>query len=137
MWESYYPLDTLDAVRRDLVLRLEQSLSELATLLTGHRPDALRGRSLGEALETRDRRPERLTSLFGAWRREPGQMYKSPPSLVFAALGQAKADGNLSPEDESDLLAKLLTHWAIGSTLNVVPVGSALTSRQCITVPAI
>ncbi|WLB86885.1 hypothetical protein QIH91_29200 [Bradyrhizobium japonicum USDA 135] len=137
MWETYYPLDTLDAVRRDLVLRLEQSLSDLAALLTGHRPAALRGRSLGEALESRDRRPERLTSLFGAWRREPGQMYKSPPSLVFAVLGQAKADGNLSPENESDLLAKLLTHWAIGSTLNVVPVGSALTGPQCITVPAI
>jgi hypothetical protein len=33
-------------------------------------------------------------------------------------LGQAKADGRLSPEDESDLLAKLLTYWAMRSTLD-------------------
>ena len=46
-------------------------------------------------------------------------MYKAPPSLVFAVIGQAKANGTLSPEDESDLLAKLLTHWAMRSTLDV------------------
>jgi len=40
------------------------------------------------------------------------------PSLVFAVLGQAKADGGLSPEDEGNLLAKLLTFWAMRSTLD-------------------
>jgi hypothetical protein len=45
-------------------------------------------------------------------------MYKAPPSLVFAVIGQAKADGRLGPEDESDLLARLLTHWAMRSTLD-------------------
>jgi hypothetical protein len=45
-------------------------------------------------------------------------MYRAAPSLVFAVLGQAKADDNLSPEDESDLLAKLLSFWAMRSTLD-------------------
>jgi hypothetical protein len=41
--------------------------------------------------------------------------------LVFAVLGQARADGQLSPEDEAVLLAKLLTHWALRSSLNSTP----------------
>ena len=44
-------------------------------------------------------------------------MYRASPSLVFAVLGQARAGGRASPEDESRLLAKLLTHWALASTL--------------------
>ena len=42
-------------------------------------------------------------------------MYRAAPSLVFAVLGQARADGRVSPEDESHLLAKLLTHWALAA----------------------
>ncbi len=137
VWESYYPLDRLSGSQRDLILRLEASLPAFAELLAGHRPASLRGRSLAEALEAHDRRPERLGSLFQTWRREPAQMYRAPPSLVFAAIGQAKADGRLGPEDESELLARLLTHWAIGSTLNVVPVWTGLPGRQPKTIPAI
>ncbi|AYG69311.1 MULTISPECIES: hypothetical protein [unclassified Rhizobium] len=137
VWESYYPLDRLSASQRELIVRLEQSLPAFAALLAGHRPPSLKGRSLAEALEARDRRPERLGALFEAWRREPAQMYRAPPSLVFAVIGQAKADGHLGPEDESELLARLLTHWAIGSTLNVVPVWTALPGRQLQPIPAI
>jgi len=46
---------------------------------------------------------------------------------VFAVLGQARADGRMSPEDESDLLAKLLTFWAMRSTLD--------TSAYCASIP--
>jgi hypothetical protein len=38
---------------------------------------------------------------------------------VFAVIGQARADGLISPEYESDLLAKLLTHWALRATLDI------------------
>jgi hypothetical protein len=118
MWESYYPLDALDDTRRDLILRLEKSLPAFVGLLTDHRPPALHGRSLNEAMQAQDRSPRRLTTLFQLWNRTPGDMYRASPSLVFAVIGQAKADGNLSPEDESDLLARLLTHWAMRSTLD-------------------
>ena len=33
-------------------------------------------------------------------------------------LRQARASGSLSPEDESELLGRLLTHWALRSTLD-------------------
>ena len=45
-------------------------------------------------------------------------MYRTSPSLVFAAVGQARIEGQLSPEDEGNVLAKLLTHWALRSTLD-------------------
>jgi hypothetical protein len=92
LWESYYPIADLDAERRDLLAR--------------------------EAMKIEERTPARLGALFGAWSMAPSKMYRAPPSLVFAVLGQARADGGLSPEDESDLLAKLLTFWAMRSTLD-------------------
>jgi len=118
LWESYYPIADLDGERRDLLARLEASLPEFVAVLTGHRPTALGGNSLREAMKIEERTPARLAALFGAWSIAPGKMYRAPPSLVFAVLGQARADGGLSPEDESDLLAKLLTFWAMRSTLD-------------------
>ena len=47
-----------------------------------------------------------------------GPMYQASPSLIFAVLGHAKAEGKLSPEDEGELLGKLLNHWAMRSTLD-------------------
>jgi hypothetical protein len=129
MWESYYPLDALDETRRQLILRLERSLPEFVSLLVNHRPPSLRGRSLGEAMQVQDRSPHRLGALFRIWNDAPGDMYKAPPSLVFAVIGQAKADGRLGPEDESDLLAKLLTHWAMRSTLDAAATCTPLPPR--------
>jgi len=118
LWESYYPLAGLDDVRRDLLSGLQRSLPEFVAVLINHRPKVLRGHSLMDVMNIDERTPQRLAALFGAWSRTPRQMYHAPPSLVFAVLGQARADGGLSPEDESDLLAKLLTFWAMRSTLD-------------------
>jgi len=127
LWESYYPTAGLDDERRGLLARLQESLPEFVSVLINHRPKALRGRSLMEAMDIEKRTPGRLAALFGAWRKAPRQMYRAPPSLVFAVLGQARADGSMSPEDESDLLAKLLTYWAMRSTLD--------TSAYCAAIP--
>ncbi len=118
LWESYYPIADLDDERRNMLARLEESLPEFVSVLINHRPKALRGRSLREAMNVEQRTPGRLAALFGAWSKAPRQLYRAQPSLVFAVLGQARADGGLSPEDESDLLAKLLTFWAMRSTLD-------------------
>jgi hypothetical protein len=127
LWESYYPTAGLDDERRGLLARLEESLPEFVGILINHRPKALRGRSLIEAMDVEKRTPGRLAALFSGWSNAPRQMYRARPSLVFAVLGQAKADGGLSPEDESDLLAKLLTFWAMRSTLD--------TSAYCAAIP--
>ena len=46
-------------------------------------------------------------------------MGAAPPALAFAALGQARAAGRLSPELESRIVGNLLTHWALHSTLDI------------------
>jgi hypothetical protein len=45
-----------------------------------------------------------------------------PPTLVFAALGQARATGQLTPESESRVVGNLLTHWALRSTLDIAAI---------------
>jgi hypothetical protein len=127
IWESYYPRDGLDSQRRDLIGRLENSIPQFVALLLNHRPQALRGRPLIEALKIQNRQPERLAALFQEWRNSRHQMLNTPPALAFAAIGQARADGLLAPEHESNLTANLLTHWALQSTLD--------TSAQCAALP--
>jgi len=49
-------------------------------------------------------------------------MARAAPTLAFAVLGQARLDGRLSPEKESELTASLLRHWAWRSTVDVTEV---------------
>lgn len=102
-------------------------------LLVNHRPKALRGRSLIEVLDVPGRQPARLAGIFRSWNRSPADMYRAAPTLVFAVLGQARADGQLRPEDESVLLAKLLTNWALRSTLDTSFACATASSRPGIT----
>ena len=44
-------------------------------------------------------------------------MYRARPIVAFATIGQGRADGKITPEEESTVLGKLLTHWALTSTL--------------------
>lgn len=118
LWESYYPPRDLGANWQRLLAQLQESMPGFVALLVNHRPRALRGRSLIEVLDLSERQPVRLARTFRIWNRSPAAMYRAAPTLVFAVLGQARADGQLSPEDESVLLAKLLTHWALRSTLD-------------------
>ena len=117
LWASYYPLDGLSQSQRQLLTTLQVSIPGFVALLVHHRPPALHGRSLLEALDVRYRQPSRLAGLYQAWGTAPWQMYRAAPCLVFAVLGQARADGKLSPEMESILLTKLLTYWALRVTL--------------------
>jgi hypothetical protein len=130
LWESYYPIGDLDGERRDLLGRLEASFPEFVSVLINHRPKALLGRSLLEAMNVEQRTPGRLAALFGTWSKAPKQLYRAPPSLAFAVLGQARADASMSPEDESDLLAKLLTFWATRGTLDTSAYCAAILKSQ-------
>ena len=63
--------------------------------------------------QTEQRQPARLSNYWRAWRRSPAKMGKASPSLAFAVIGQAKSDGQITPEEESSLLAKLA--YALGA----------------------
>jgi len=126
LWESLYPVATLDADRRRLFSVLEKTMPGFVALLLHHRPRSLRGRSLLEVLAVAERQPARLAALFQSWRGNPNAMRAAPPTLVFAVIGQAKIDGLMFPEEESRLLDGLLRHWALRDTLNMSTVCAAL-----------
>ena len=58
-----------------------------------------------------------MRRLLARWRTAPEEMYRTRPIVAFAAIGQGRADDRISPEEESVVLGKLLTHWALRSTL--------------------
>jgi hypothetical protein len=128
LWESYYPPVGLAAETQQLLGQLLESMPAFVALLVNHRPKALRGRSLLEVMDTAPRQPARLAALYRQWGSNPPDMYRAPPVLVFAVIGQARADGGISPEDESALLSKLLTYWALRATVNM--------SELCAAAPA-
>ncbi|TWI69353.1 hypothetical protein IP91_00421 [Pseudoduganella lurida] len=117
LWDGYYPLDDVAPGDRQLLEQLTASLPAMAGLLANHRPPALRGASLVEAMAVAGRQPALLARLFRWWHAAPQRMYDSAPALVLAVIGQARADGLLAPEDESVLLERLLTHWAMRAAL--------------------
>jgi hypothetical protein len=122
LWASFYPRDGLDPPRLRLLADLEDSIPAMAGVLVGHRPPSLRGESLQEVVAKRERRPERLDELFLRWRAYPDLIVRAPPTLALAVIGQARARGRISPEQESATLSNLLTHWAARSVLVPAPV---------------
>jgi hypothetical protein len=117
LWESYYPPRGLDPKDHETLTMLERTIPALVALLVHHRPPSLHGRSLIEVLDLQDLSPERLRGELQHWRRVPQEMYEARPIMAFAAIGQGRADGKITPEEESVVLGKLLTHWALTSTL--------------------
>jgi len=118
LWESFYPAGGLDEDRTELIAKLRKTMPDFAALLASHRPETLRGRSLGEALGSANRQPARLAAEYANWQSAPERMYKAAPSFALAVIGQAKADNRISPEEESRLLADLLMRWALRSALD-------------------
>uniref|UniRef100_UPI000B7D8C07 hypothetical protein n=1 Tax=Candidatus Entotheonella palauensis TaxID=93172 RepID=UPI000B7D8C07 len=116
-WESLYPTAGLAASKRSLLMQLEAAMPDFVKLLIHHRPPSLHGQSLLEAMQVEKRQPKRLAAYYNQWRASPAQLYRAPPSLVFAVIGQAKMNQVISPEAESHILDKLLTHWALRRTL--------------------
>lgn len=118
LWEELYPPDWLDAERRRDLDELEATMPAFVSLLVGHQPRSTRGRSLAEIMPIAERQPARLSALFQEWHAAPEEARRARPSLVFAVLGQARADGTISPKQESRALANMLTDWALRTALD-------------------
>jgi hypothetical protein len=118
LWESFYPPIDLSRPKRDLLDLLEETLPDFVALLVDHRPESLRGHSLREVLVSDDCRPEHLAAYYRAGLQRPQLMRQVSPTVAFAAIGQARADGQITPELESKAIGNLLTDWAVRSTLD-------------------
>jgi hypothetical protein len=121
-WESLYPAQGLEGHRARIVACLQATMPSFVSALVAHRPPSLQGRALGPTLTMSDRAPARLDALLDSWRRSPDTMRHAAPTLVFAALGRARITGRLTPEQEDRALGRLLTHWALHSTLSIAEV---------------
>jgi hypothetical protein len=124
-WESLYPLAGIAADKRAQLTALEAGLPALVSLLASHRPPSLKGRTLANVLASPERTPARLARLWTNWKDRPVQMCAAAPSLAFAVVGQARADRAIRPEDEGQLLADLLRHQAMRTTLDRTAVCAA------------
>lgn len=134
LWESFYPREGLPEKKLAVIRQIELTMPRFVSLLIGHKPTPLNGTSLGEAFALAERRPERLAALYARWQLVPAELKKSPPVVVFAALGQARQDGRLSPEQEYRIVAQLLTQWALGRALRPRPLSPHKARRPLATV---
>jgi hypothetical protein len=118
LWEAMYPRSGLPPARQQLLAALEETLPRFVAFLVDHHPPALRGRSLGEVMPRRERHRDRLLAFHRAWKGNPAALRDAPPSLAFAVIGQARFLGAIGPDEESRVVANLLTYWALRSTLD-------------------
>ncbi len=112
-WEALYPTRDEAPAKQQIIQALEKALPPFANLLINHRPASLHGKRLGDIFPVAERQPVRLQQLYQHWQTRPGLLETSAPSLVFAVIGQAKADGVITAADESQLLIRTLTRWAL------------------------
>lgn len=113
LWLDLYPSSGLDLPRTRMITLLLATMPGLVLALLDHRPPALRGTRLRDALDVQDRSPEQLRMQFQDWRRRPASASNTRPSIALAVLGQARADGSLPGGKEGRLIANLLTAWAV------------------------
>ncbi|MVN77793.1 hypothetical protein GO988_15790 [Hymenobacter sp. HMF4947] len=112
-WEDLYPPTDLGADKQDLIHRLEAVLPVFADLVLSHRPASLKGQRVADIFPLAERQPAQLQALYDTWQQHPYLREHAAPSLVFAVVGQAKADGRLSTNDEVRVLSHLLERWAL------------------------
>ncbi|GIG56952.1 hypothetical protein Lfu02_13240 [Longispora fulva] len=130
LWRGLYPPRGLAPGYAELLGRLEASIPAFVDHVLAVRPPALGGATLGDHLVLPSRRPERLLAFWHAFRDRPAGLGAQPPTLVFAAVGQARAAGLITPEAESRLLGRLLTHWALRSSLDTAAACSTHTIEE-------
>jgi hypothetical protein len=118
LWLSMYPLQKESPATLGIIDALNRIMPEFTDLVINHRSVALKGKKLLDAFPYRTRQPSRLQFLYNTWRFSPDEISTAPPSLVFAVVGQAHADANISASAESKLLSDWLTQWAFLSVEN-------------------
>jgi hypothetical protein len=123
VWDALYPRTGLTPAMNQWLAQLEATLPKFVALLLAHQPAALRGKSLRDLFPNAERNPARLASLFDHHRGRLAGLAAVAPTLAFAAIGQARMDSKIDPENEGRLLRELLTAWAVQ--------GALATSSRC------
>jgi hypothetical protein len=116
-WEELYPLEELSPSQEEAFTQLGRTLSAFVTLLVEHRPRALQGVSLGEALRCSEVEPDRLRHFYRSGLAPTARTALTlRPVAGFALAAQARLDQVLEPAGETRLIAALLRSWALRRT---------------------
>lgn len=113
LWESMYPARELKGHQLETIKNLEAIIPRFVQLVVDHRPVKLTGRMLKEIFPTSLRRPEQLRKHYQEWKENYKIITKHRPSLVFAVIGQARADNVITTFSESRILSRILRYWAM------------------------
>lgn len=113
LWETMYPKKGLNPKLLAMVNSMEQIIPAFCKMIINHRPESLQGKTLKEIFPTKGRQPELLRQNFFLWKENKDEWSKQRPSMVFAVVGQARADNTITPFAENRLLTKALRHWAL------------------------
>ncbi|MEZ5040230.1 MAG: hypothetical protein R2828_10065 [Saprospiraceae bacterium] len=113
LWDRLYPIHQAGTGQIQAFKRLEALIPKFVHLLVHHSPPALKGKPLHSIFPTAERQVNKLRALHREWNQKPALMKKARPSLVFAVVGQARADGQIMPQQENLILDKMLRAWAL------------------------
>lgn len=116
LWGQLYPLRLANANDRDTYRQLELLIPSFVELFMKHRPPKLKGHSLQQAFTQKSHKVRSLRKRLQQWKGTPDELLNLRPSLVFALIGQARADGQISPDKEQMILDKMLRSWALKNT---------------------
>jgi hypothetical protein len=120
MWDAFYPQDKLEKDKVDLINKLKSTMGKAVEIILNHKPKSLKGLRLIDIFPVNQRQPSELQKYFEKWKENPGLINAMSPTLVFAMIGQAKADNKISAELESRILSKQLIRWAFRRTYPVI-----------------
>lgn len=112
-WEELYPPHTQPAPQQALIKALSAVLPAFVQTVIQHKPAALKGKRLLEVFPLTERQPARLRTLYHVWQQREATIYRAKPSMVFAVVGQARADFAITPFDENKMLTAMLYQWAV------------------------
>jgi hypothetical protein len=121
-WSRLYPTTGLAPSVIRILEQLQAEIPEVVDVVLTERPSSLRGATIGEALADPDRTPVRLRRTFRTHRSAINRM---PPSLAFAVLGQARADGHLAAAHEGRIISDLLVARALSRVSTPTRCGGA------------
>ncbi|NCD68721.1 hypothetical protein [Mucilaginibacter agri] len=112
MWNSFYPREGLDKESLRIMNAIELELDAFIEILIHHSTKEMRGKKLMELFPIAERQPDKLKQLYQLWNKKKISLSAMPPTLVFAVMGQAKAELEIDASAESSVLTRQLRHWA-------------------------
>lgn len=112
MWKEFYPKQGLRSEIIAILDKIETETPSFVDLVLNHTTKEMKGKKLIELFPVSERIPENLKHIYKSWKSKRISLDGMPPTLVFAVLGQAKADLAIDATEESNALSRQLRRWA-------------------------